>query len=250
MLSSMQLFLDIGNTALKWRWRHGEISLHGGCAHHRDWTKQLVALGAALPGVPAVVTVASVAGREADEYLRLALREAFGSAPRFYYSPSADAGVRNAYVQPERLGVDRWLAMVEAWHRSGASIIIDCGSALTLDLVGADGVHAGGYIVPGLRMLENSLVAGTGSISLDHAGERVMGAGKSTAACVQNGVLRMSVSFITDAVVALQNSVQDTCSIFITGGDANTLLPFLDFAVILSPDLVLDGLERVCAQNQ
>ena len=250
MLNRMQLFLDIGNTALKWRWRHGEAILQGGCAHHRDWTAQLAALAAAIPSVPQAIAVASVAGREADEYLRLALREAFGCTPQFYYSPSSDAGVRNAYLQPERLGVDRWLAMVEAWHRSGASIIIDCGSALTLDLVGADGVHAGGYIVPGLRMLENSLVSGTGSISLDHAGERAMDAGKFTVSCVQNGVLRMSVSFITDAVVALRNSVQDTCSIFITGGDANTLLPYLDFAVLFSPDLVLDGLERVCAQNQ
>ena len=128
----------------------------------------------------------------------------------FYYSPAEDAGVVNSYVRPERLGVDRWLAIVEAWHSRGAAIVIDCGSAITLDAVSSAGRHQGGYIVPGLRMLERSLTGGTGAVRIDSGIERGLGPGKSMTECVQNGVLRMSGASVTDDLVARQPRLQDT----------------------------------------
>ena len=246
----MQLFLDIGNTALKWRARRASGAQGGGGAHRRDWSVQIDTLAEELGQAPASVHVASVAGREADALLAEVLASRFGVRPHFYYSPASDAGVTNSYAEPQRLGVDRWLAIVETWHRCGASVVIDCGSALTLDLVDSAGRHGGGFIVPGLKMLESSLETGTGSVRVDVPGEVSMAPGCSTSECVQRGILRMSVAFITDAVVALQNGVQDTCSVFMTGGDAAVLQPHLGFAVQVVPDLVLDGLERVCGKNQ
>lgn len=246
----MHLFIDIGNTALKWRARSAQQVITGGGAHRRDWAEQVEAIARQLPGAPVAVTVASVAGRDVDESLSVLMQDTFGARPDFYYSPAADAGVTNSYLQPARLGVDRWLAIVEAWHRVGAAVVIDCGSAMTIDAVNREGNHCGGFIVPGLNMLRSSLVSGTGAIRLDGAGEASLRPGVSTSECVRHGILRMSVAFITDAVVALHEVVHDTCPVFITGGDARVLLPFLGSDVQAVPDLVLDGLERVAAQRQ
>lgn len=246
----MHLFIDIGNTAIKWRARGDGRVLAGGGPHHRDWREQLLALSEGLPDKPARVVIASVAGRQTDELLAGLCREILQVAPEFYYSPARDAGVTSCYQAPQRLGVDRWLAIVEAWHTTGAAIVIDCGSAMTIDAVNRDGQHCGGYIVPGLRMLETSLVSGTGAIRLDPASSPGLAPGTSTEECVRNGILRMSVAFIADAVVALHEAVQDTCPIIITGGDAAMLASLLAFPVQVVPDLVLDGLERVTAQHQ
>lgn len=243
----MFLYLDIGNTALKWRWRDQEHVAQGGCLHHRDWQKQFREMRAVLPSQPDEVRIGSVAGRAADSELADVVRQEFGIKPRFYYSPKRGEGLTNAYLEPAKLGVDRWLAIVEAWHRAGAAIVVDCGSAITLDVVDRSGGHGGGYIVPGLRMLEQSLVSGTGSVRIETPTHYELTAGVSTTECVHNGVLLMSVAFITDAVVALQRGVQDTCSIFMTGGDAAILHPHMTHQVELLPEIVLDGLERVFA---
>jgi len=246
----MHLFIDIGNTALKWRARGARRVVSGGGAHRKDWAEQVAAISRSLPCAPNFVTVASVTGRNVDESLSALMHDTFGVKPEFYYSPLADAGVTNSYAEPARLGVDRWLAIVEAWHRVGAAIVIDCGSALTIDVVSREGVHGGGYIVPGLNMLQASLVSGTGAIRVEAVEEDSLAPGVSTSECVRHGILRMSVAFIADAVVALQEAVNDTCPVFITGGDARVLLPFLRPNVLAAPDLVLDGLERVALQRK
>lgn len=245
----MVLYLDVGNTALKWRYRHDGMAMQGGGVHCRDWAEQTATLSDALPAVPDRIIIGSVAGREADALLRKEVVAVLKREPEFYYSPPSWSGLVNSYNEPGRLGVDRWLAVVEAWHRSGAAIIIDCGSAITLDVVGRDGRHGGGYIVPGMKMLEQSLIGGTGSIHTNSAEKRALVPGVSTSECVHNGILLMCVAFVTDAVVALQNTLQDTCPIYMTGGDASALQPFLTAQVDVVPDMVLDGLERVFPQT-
>jgi type III pantothenate kinase len=243
----MTLYLDIGNTAMKWRWRKDDVCLQGDAVHHRDW-KALASILAEPLAEARQVEVASVAGREADRELGAALTSVSKAAPRFYYSVATDAGVINAYDEPARLGVDRWLAVIEAWHRYGEGIIVDCGSALTLDGVDHRGRHLGGYIVPGLMMMERSLVSGTGSVRIANAGDiDTLDPGCSTTTGVRNGILRMTVAFITDAVVALRGGLSDTCPVLLTGGDAARVAPHLQMNVVLAPDLVLDGLERVTA---
>ncbi|MDF1822977.1 MAG: type III pantothenate kinase [Alcanivoracaceae bacterium] len=242
----MALYIDVGNTALKWRWRHGADVRQGGGSHQRDWAAMAQALAAEMAVAPGQIWVASVAGREADADLAAALQAAFDVVPAFYYSRSGHLGISNSYAQPERLGVDRWLAMLEGWHQVGANIVVDCGSALTLDAVDGAGTHLGGYIVPGLSMLERSLLSSTGSVRFESPMQwHSLDPGGSTVDCVHNGVIRMTVAFVTDAVVALQEAVQDTCTVFLTGGDAERVGRWLGFPVEVAPDLVLDGLERV-----
>jgi type III pantothenate kinase len=241
------LFLDIGNTALKWRYYADSVVSQGDAVHRRDWSclQQIEVID--WGGLDRI-EVASVAGREADSVLAAAIKELGRVQPRFYYSCAKDAGIVNAYREPHRLGVDRWLAAIEAWHLYGAAIIVDCGSALTLDAVTTEGEHLGGYIVPGLAMLERSLIQGTGSVRVDNPVlEDSLAPGRSTSEGVRNGIMRMTVAFITDAVVALRQGLPDTAPVLLTGGDAARVARVLPIATELAPDLVLDGLERVTA---
>jgi type III pantothenate kinase len=241
----MTLVLDIGNTALKWRVYHEGGVTQGDCLHGRAWDEVIGALRVDWGAAVDRIWVASVAGRAADAELSALLERAFALRPDFYYSVAAESGLTNAYAEAHRLGVDRWLAMLEGWHRSGPCVVVDCGSALTLDAVDASGNHRGGYIVPGLGMLRESLAAGTAEVQVPEDRVTALAPGQSTAEGVRHGILRMTVAFIRDGVLELRRSLADTCTVFLTGGDAEHIAPLLDMEAELAPDLVLDGLERV-----
>ena len=189
-----------------------------------------------------------MAGAEADERIGALIEARTGVPPRFYYSRQEDFGVSNCYPEPRRLGVDRWVALVECWQRFGAGIIIDCGSALTIDAIDGEGRFLGGYIVPGLGMLRSALLRDTADVHVDQARPRLT-LGRSTGECVHNGLLRMSVAFVTDVVVELRERLPDTCKVLVTGGDADELSSAFSFEFMHLPDLVLDGLERVAARQ-
>src|SRR5690606_2659551 len=80
-------------------------------------------------------------------------------------------GVINAYAAPERLGADRWLALIAARRiEPGAVCVVDCGTAITIDVMHADGVHLGGLIMPGLGFTRRMLVEAAHGISIESAG--------------------------------------------------------------------------------
>ena len=100
----MKLFVDVGNTALKWRRRGADGTVQGGAAHGRDWPRALQApLDAGAAGFEQI-WVASVAGAEADERIGALIEARTGVPPRFYYSRQEDFGVSNCYPEPRRLG--------------------------------------------------------------------------------------------------------------------------------------------------
>jgi type III pantothenate kinase len=139
------LLVDIGNSRVKWaRWERGVLGAQSAAVHAgwspEDWRRELFAGGA----VDRVV-VASVAGPACRAALADATRDATGRTAEFVATDREAAGVRNGYADPGQLGVDRWVAVIGAWHRvRGACVVADVGTALTIDVVGADGRHHGG----------------------------------------------------------------------------------------------------------
>ncbi|MED5238394.1 MAG: type III pantothenate kinase [Pseudomonadota bacterium] len=244
----MKLFVDVGNTALKWRVRDGDAVRQGGCRHERHWVEVVNAIEGVERGCEAV-WVASVAGVESDAAIAAALEQKTGVKPQFYYSCESDFGITSCYPEPRRLGVDRWVAMLECFQKYGAGIIVDCGSALTIDAVDREGRFLGGYIVPGLGMLRGALLRDTADVHVE-AGAARLELGKSTGECVHNGLLRMSVAFVTEVVLELRQVLDDTCKVLITGGDAPALIDAFEFDYAHVPDLVLDGLERIAAEKE
>ena len=239
---AVTLFLDVGNSACKWRLVVGSYREQGSFYHQQGWATLVTRLSSQRP---TRLLVASVAGAQRNAELAAEVQSALGVAPEFVVSAQQSLGVTNAYAEPERLGVDRWLGIIEAHARHGASIVIDAGSAITIDAVTAGGRHLGGYIVPGLGMMRQSLAGGTAEVRFGAPDWRAITPGVNTSEAVDHGLLRMTLAFITDAVVALGGQLADTCTTIITGGDAPLLLPWLDITTQHHADLVLDGLERV-----
>src|SRR5699024_8726538 len=81
-------------------------------------------------------------------------------------------GVRNAYAQPETLGVDRFLSMVAAYADGHAPcVLVSCGTALVLDALAAGGRHLGGLIAPGATLMQQSVLGATAQVRPQSPGQ-------------------------------------------------------------------------------
>ena len=145
------------------------------------------------------------------------------------------------------MGIDRWLAMLAAYQRGSTTcVIVDGGTALTVDVVDADGRHVGGYIVPGIGLMSNSLVANTSIRLTEQPLESTVALGHSTDEAVYNGCLSALISLI-QGVVRLMSEQDAGVKLYLTGGDAPLLEANLKLKNMeLVPGLVLDGLAAAC----
>ena len=175
------------------------------------------------------------------------------SAPvRIAETEAAAAGVRNGYVEPRQLGVDRWLAMLAAFTRYRAAVcVVDAGTALTVDAVAPDGHHLGGMIVPGPVLMRTALVRETGGIgraadligcpgAAEGAGHDFWG--RDTESCVRLGSVQATVCLVESCMKALARSTEQSGVLVLTGGDAPALLGALAIPAEHRPLLVLEGL--------
>lgn len=180
------------------------------------------------------------------ESLRSEIFRTYGVEPEFAKSTKTLAGVSNSYSNPEELGVDRWLAMVAAWNRVQAStMVVDAGTAITIDILDGTGRHLGGYIVPGLESMCMSLASDTVDVhvKLDKEWQLNCGLGTYTVQAVNNGVLSMVVAWVRQTRSLAEEMCGAVPTTFLTGGSGKSLMRLLDFDCCLEDELVLDGLE-------
>src|SRR5262249_33712335 len=155
----MQLVIDIGNTRIKWaEVEDGRLSKPASAVHRGGVDDAFAKLAAALPKDLERAIVSNVAGDELARELTRVLRKRARIAPEFVVVRAEQFGVRCAYADPSRLGVDRWIAVLAAHHlATGAACVIDAGTAATFDAVDAQGRHLGGLIMPGPQLLASAL---------------------------------------------------------------------------------------------
>ncbi len=156
-------------------------------------------------------------------------------------------GVRCAYADPSRLGIDRWIAVLAAHHlAAGAACVIDAGTAATFDAVDAQGRHLGGLIMPGPQLLAAALDRNTSNIGATLAAAVAPSGldllGKSTDAAVGNGAMLALAGALDRAVDAVETALAERSTVYLTGGDAPALRGWLETEVELRADLVLEGL--------
>lgn len=242
----MILELDIGNTRAKWRLigAPGQMITRGGGVL-RDW------LDNGLPDAWAVdirrVRAAAVVGDALKLSFGEAVKAALGLDVEWARTVAEAHGVRNGYESPASLGVDRWLGLVAAYKKAGAAVVVDVGSALTVDLVDASGFHRGGYIVPGPRLMQDSLLRDTDRVrfaAMDVLGRPDFGLDTST--CVMGGIAAAQVGSVLVAIGIARDSLGGGFRVFLTGGWAAELArllePYEAADFVVAPDLVLDGL--------
>lgn len=247
----MILEVDFGNTRIKWRF------IEPGCAaaqqgHASSVSSTVSDFLAELQSFqkPEQVRVASV--RKGDSLAEFSewLRNNWGISPRLATVTQHCAGVTNSYSEVARMGVDRWLAMLSAYNRSrGACMVVDGGTALTIDVLAVNGQHVGGYILPGLALMAAALEANTGIRLRNADGQATCRPGNDTEQAVHNGALAAAVALIEKTHSAIAKDMHPVAT-YLSGGDAPVLRACLNGVgeVSIVPDLVLEGLALACPE--
>lgn len=239
----MILELDVGNTALKWRL----LDVTGAVAGRGRLTSvECLDDIAGKVAKASRLRVASVAADETAVTIEKWARTALGLGAEFAKTASACAGLVNSYAEPERMGVDRWLAMLAAYvPRRHAVLVIDVGTAMTLDFVNADGQHRGGYILPGRRLSQLALLKETSRVRFAEDVDIRPEPGCSTAEAVSNGALFALVAAAARAIQQAQMYWGAEFSVVVSGGDGEDALRYLEPGLAVceyAGDLVFDGL--------
>ncbi len=245
------LLLDVGNSRLKWGVlddRH--IRRTGHISQQQIHEQGLTALTSKLPRRVETVLVSNVAGSSFATRLSGVLGLHCNADVHFARVEREACGVSNAYRQPRRLGVDRWMAIIAAWAEAQAAcLVVDAGTAVTLDAVNDDGQHLGGQILPGVTLMADVLASRTSDIptmqrrAVRQARDVRMFA-RSTADSVRHGAMNAVVGAIERAVDVMAGSGMEP-SLFLTGGDASRILDALGKESLHRPHLVLQGLATV-----
>lgn len=245
------LLLDVGNFRLKWGvLDDGGIRRSGHISQQRIRDQGLQALTTKLPRRIDTVLVSNVAGNSYATRLSGVIGMHCKCDVHFARSERRGWGVTNSYRQPRRLGVDRWVAMIGAWAEvQSACLVVDVGTAVTLDAIDDEGVHLGGQIIPGVETMLDSLSAATSDIAPVKATAKLSTNdmkmfGRNTAAAVREGVQNAVTGAVERAIRTLQSNAYEP-TIVLTGGGASRILGALDGAVLHRPNVVLQGLAHM-----
>jgi type III pantothenate kinase len=245
----MILELDCGNTFIKWRLL-GDSNTAASVGGVVDSDQALI--GAVRDQAVDLRACRLVSVRSDEETAQLIslIERAFAVECHAAGPAVSLAGVRNGYEQHERLGLDRWLAVVGAYQLSGkAALVIDLGTAVTSDFVAADGVHLGGFICPGVPLMRTQLRTHTRRTRYDsdeaaRALENLV-PGRATAEAVERGCLLMLRGFVCGQAAMAAELLGDDVDVFLTGGDAPLVMGVIPGARVV-PDLVFIGLAVAC----
>jgi type III pantothenate kinase len=246
------LLIDIGNTRIKWaRLEHGNLQPQAAAAY-AEWTSQMFVATVLDAGARADrVLVSNVSGVRMADMIRGAVTQTWQVEPEFVVSTAAAGGVRNAYVQPAKLGVDRWLAVIAAHAlERGAVCVVSAGTALTIDGVDADGRHLGGVIVPGPDLMVSSLLKNTSDIAqrAQQGGTKDAVFADNTLGAIWQGAEQALAALVERAVGAMRRELNETPKLLLTGGAASRLEKSIDLPYRTVPDLVLQGLAVIATE--
>ena len=236
----MKLLIDAGNTRIKWAIVNGD-----------DWLRSgILPVGQAgeLPGLFAgsqdimQIWVSNVAGEEIAHHIRN-ISVGQPVQPHFVVAREIQHGVRNGYSNPAQLGSDRWAALIAAWSLvQGKCLVVNCGTAITIDTLSVHGEFLGGLILPGVELMQRSLVASTDQLKSGHV---QLDQGKyvrfplNTTDALFSGAIQAGCGAI-QRQHALLDDVE--APVVLSGGAAGVLQVNLNLPLLVVDNLVLRGL--------
>jgi type III pantothenate kinase len=217
------LLLDAGNSRLKWALvRPGATPLSGTATPDASG---LAALARELEtsGVPGRIALINVRGDGFADLVSACCVQQGWPPPVVVRPARSGHGLEPAYADPRALGADRYAAMVAARHLfRGPVIVVDCGTAVTVDAVDASGRHLGGLIMPGLSLMRRALADGTAALPTVTGGTAI-GLGRNTVDAMSSG----TVLGLAGAVDGLCRHAADIMGNepqrVLTGGDAELI---------------------------
>lgn len=249
MSTPLTLLLDLGNSRLKWAWLQGAGVGEVTALPHRGKAMG-PSLDQAWQGLPRPerILLSSVAGSDRERQLQGWVERHWGRSVEPVHSSAQARGVSNAYPEPERLGVDRWLALIAVHSRyPGAACIVDCGSAITLDGLAPDGRHLGGLILPGLGLMREALLQGT-QLAPSPKSVSPQWLARDTAGAVEFGGLYACVALVERLAQRIGQDCGRVPRVIVSGGDGASLRQLLEIESRYEPDLVLTGLAQIAGE--
>jgi len=238
----MLLLFDAGNTRLKWALvdEAGEVAQSGAADYG-----SVDGLFEAMPASVGEILVSCVAGDQKKELITQACERVFQVKPSFASVSAHVCGIQNSYQTLETLGVDRWVAALGVRDIVGNRVIVDAGTAVTIDLVDASNRFRGGVILPGAKLMHSSLVGETAGIAAKHEAVNSV-IGVTTQQCVNAGVNYGLIGAIEHIVEEMCKTAasDDSWRILVCGGDGKWLVDELKIGlpVTLDENLIFKGL--------
>jgi type III pantothenate kinase len=243
------ILLDCGNSSVKAQcWKQGRIQASFACAYQSNWSYRLQLWLQAQSATHCYFVSVLDIGRQAE--LDQCLAQKFVNPITRFVSEAETLGVKNGYHQPARLGADRWMVLLAAAEIADRdTLVIDAGSAITIDLLRADGQHLGGAILPGINTSLEQFKRIFSHIDFDQpAIAETAVPGCSTEAAIHIEYRQHSIDLMPKLVNRWIQLLDDNASILLTGGDALPIERVLDCACRMVPDLVFRGMRRLIAR--
>ncbi|QBG35998.1 type III pantothenate kinase [Litorilituus sediminis] len=235
----MNALIDIGNSRAKYTLYHlrqyGDIQVVANEQFDQQYFNQHFL---AVEGV----IVASVANELLVDALHLWCKQNNKSFKQVV-SEQQKANLCSAYDKPESLGVDRWLALVAVSniYPQQNCLIVDAGTATTIDLLTADGQHQGGYILAGIDTLYSAVLSDTTLVHAEKSTQATLAFGKNTSANVNNACWAATIGAINVAIEQAEQLAK-LDKVIITGGNAHKLQQHLQLPSEHVANLIFQGL--------
>lgn len=245
------MLVDAGNSRLKWSELDAVGAISAQQAQAYADRPALAAFIDLLDAYPAVgrITLVHVLTHLFEQSVQEACQER-GISLHVVRSAESAYGIISGYQNPASLGADRFVGLVAAHHMAGrkACIVVDCGTAVTIDAVEKDGRHLGGLILPGLQLSADALIArAQNRLSLSFEHPTIFADG--TARAIGGGCLFGLVGAIEGICKRMQHAMSTPPLRVLTGGDAEHLRPWLPGGCVVQPDLLMRGLRHITEQQ-
>lgn len=230
--------IDAGHSRVKW----SRLGTDGGLVDP-GWCRidALEALADALESDPGGRMIASLQTRELPARRITDLARRHGCALHIATTGAPPLPVVPAYPG---LGTDRWLALQHPWAATRAAVcVIDCGTAMTLDVVDDGGIHLGGWIMAGLDTARQALLARADRLPRDRAGAISPDAPAThSAEAIEAGIRLQMAGAIERGTAAAADRLGKNPVVWLTGGDAAAIMPLIRINARMDENLVIHGL--------
>lgn len=249
------LALDVGNTRLKWALYDGPSAGARVLSHGVQFLENIDKLADgdwSRLGTPDRVLGCIVAGdgvkRRVQEQMEL-----WDVPPQWVVPSATEAGLRNGYDHPTRLGADRWVAMIGARHRLLARnqavpcVVVMVGTAVTVEAIDTDGTFLGGIILPGHGIMLRALESGTAGLHVP-TGE-VRNFPTNTSDALTSGGTFAIAGAVQRMVDNLRQHTGQTPVCIMTGGAGWKMAPSMTVPFELVDSLIFDGLLQIAAHR-
>jgi len=240
---SRVLVLDAGNSRIKWGLHSVRGWMSFGAIANSDIGTLALREWQSLPRPDRIVGV-NVAGEPARMRIEAQLAR-WRVPPRWLTATAAGGGVVNSYAHAEQLGADRWAALVAARKRALAMelfpppfVVVNAGTAVTIDALDADGVFRGGVILPGLRLMLQALAEHTAGLKVAPGSYRAFPT--NTGDALYSGAVQAITGAIGEMRARLAGDAGSVCCL-LAGGAAQDIAPHLGGPLEVVDNLVLEG---------